>query len=114
LFIIQLEESTDVVNFRVLLAFVWYVNEGEFEEGLLLRKSNEAHTGEDIIEIVYQFLINHQTDRDKRTDLCSDGAESMIGKTVGIMAHIKTLPNTCASSHCILHRYALIVMMMPN
>jgi len=42
LFIIQLDESTDVVNFRVLLAFVWYVYEGEFEECLLLRKPNEA------------------------------------------------------------------------
>jgi hypothetical protein len=114
MFIIQLDESTDVVNFRVLLAFVWYVYEGEYEEDLLLHKSNEAHTGEDIFEIVYQFLINHQTDRDKVTDLCTDGAESMIGKTVVIMAHIKTIPNTCASSNCILHRYALVVMTMSN
>ena len=51
-FIIQLDESTDVVNFRVLIAFVWYVYEGEFVEGLLLRKSNDAQTGEDIFETV--------------------------------------------------------------
>jgi hypothetical protein len=114
LFIIHLDESTDVVNFAVVVASVWYVYEGEFEEGLLLRKSTEAQTGEDIFEIAYQFLINHQTDRDKGTVVCTDGDESMIGKTVGTMTHIKTVPKTCASSHCILHRHALVVMMMPN
>ena len=79
-----------------MLALVWQVYEGEFEEDPLLCKSTEAQTGEDIFEILYQFLINHQTDWDKCTDVCTDGAESMIGKTVGAMVHIKTVPKTYA------------------
>jgi len=94
-FIIQLDENTDVVNFVILLAFVWYIYEGEFQDGLVLCKSTEAQTGKDIYEIVYQFLINHQTDRDKGTDICTDGAEPITGKTVGTMAHIKTTQNLC-------------------
>jgi hypothetical protein len=88
-FIIQVDENTDVVNFAVLLAFVWYIYEGEFQEGLLICKSTEAQTGEDIYEIVYQFLIKHQTDRDKGTDVCIDGAESITGKTVGTLCSTK-------------------------
>jgi hypothetical protein len=55
-FTIQLDESTDVVNVVILLVFIRYVYEGEFQEDLLLCKSTEARiTGEDIFQILDQF-----------------------------------------------------------
>jgi hypothetical protein len=48
-FTIQLDENTDVVNLAILLVFVRYVYEGEFQEDLLLCKTIEAQiTGKDI------------------------------------------------------------------
>jgi hypothetical protein len=56
-FTIHLDESTDVVNLAILLVFARYVYEGEFLEDLLLCKSVEAQiTGEDIFQILDQFL----------------------------------------------------------
>jgi hypothetical protein len=110
-FTIQLDKSTDV-NLTILLAFVLYVYEGEFEKDLC--KSTEAQTGENIFEILYQFFINHQTDWNKCIDVCSDSADSMTGKTVDAMVYIKNVSKMCASSHCILHRHVLVVMTMPN
>jgi hypothetical protein len=114
-FTVLLGESTDDVNLAILLVFVWYVYEGEFQEDLLLCKSIEAQiTGEDIFQILDQLFINHQIDWNKCIDVCTDGAKSMTGKTVGVVARIKTLSKMCKSSHYILHRHALIVKRMPN
>jgi hypothetical protein len=38
----------------------------------------------------------------------------MTGKTVGVVARMKTVSKMCTSSHCILHRHALAVKRMPN
>jgi hypothetical protein len=38
----------------------------------------------------------------------------MTGKTVGVLARIKTVSKMCTISHCILHRHALAVKRMPN
>jgi hypothetical protein len=59
-FKIQLDESTDV-NLAILIVFVWYVYEGEFQEDLLVCKSIEAQiTGEEIFQIFEKFFIIHQ------------------------------------------------------
>jgi hypothetical protein len=114
-FTIQLDESADVVNLAVLLVFVRCVYEGEFQEDLLLCKSTEAQiTGEDIFRIKDQFFIKHQIDWNKYADVCTDGAKSMTGKTVGVVVCIKTVSKMCTSNHCILHRHALAVKRMPN
>jgi hypothetical protein len=38
----------------------------------------------------------------------------MTGKTVGVVARIKTVSKMCKSSHCIFYRHALAVKRMPN
>jgi hypothetical protein len=56
-FTIQLDESTDAVNLSILLVFVRYVYEGEFQDDLLLCKSTEAQiTGEDVFQILDRFF----------------------------------------------------------
>jgi hypothetical protein len=114
-FTIQLDESTDAVNLSILLVFVRYVYKGEFQEDLLLCKSTEAKiTGEDIFQILDKFFINHQIDWNKCIDVCTDGAKSMTGKPVGVLARIKTVSKMCRSSHYILYRYALAFKKMQN
>jgi hypothetical protein len=57
-FTIQLHESTHIVHLSILLVFVRYVYESEFQEDLLLCKSIEAKiTGEDIFQILDQFFM---------------------------------------------------------
>jgi hypothetical protein len=58
--------------------------------------------------------MNHQIDWNKCIDFCTDSAKLMTGKTVDVVARIKTASKMCTSSHCILHRQALAVKRMPN
>lgn len=114
-FTIQLDESTDVANLSILLVFVRYVHAGEFEEDLLLCKTLDTYTtGEEIFNSLDQFLTHHQISWQKCSDVCTDGAKAMTGKTAGVVARIKAVAEMCSSSHCMLHRQALAVKKMPT
>jgi hypothetical protein len=43
------------------------------------------------------------------TDVCSDGAKEMVGIMAGDVTRIKNAAHNCTSSHCVLHRHALVV-----
>ncbi|XP_055907145.1 zinc finger BED domain-containing protein 5-like [Eupeodes corollae] len=45
---------------------------------------------------------------------CSDGAAAMVVTVKGVVSKIKNIAARSTSSHCILHRYALVMRRMPT
>ncbi|GBM63552.1 Zinc finger BED domain-containing protein 5 [Araneus ventricosus] len=53
-------------------------------------------------------MTTHEINWGKCIEVCSDGAKAMTGKVSGVVARIKNVAKNCNSTHCILHRYALV------
>ena len=92
----------DVADYAVLLVFVWYVHEGEFEEDLYythqLKHKQQARTFLDFRSV----FINHQPDWNRCIDIRSDGLKLLkrmpkslkcvLDNTVQIVNFIKAQP----------------------
>ncbi|GFS47698.1 zinc finger BED domain-containing protein 5 [Trichonephila inaurata madagascariensis] len=50
----------------------------------------------------------HEINLGKCTEVSSDEAKAMTGKVSGAVVRIKNFAKSCNSTHCILHRYALV------
>ncbi|CAG4987123.1 unnamed protein product [Parnassius apollo] len=109
MFAMQLDESTDVVGLSILLVFVRYPFGGSIEEDLFLCTPLETNTtGEEIFKVIDSYMTKHHIDWNKCIDVCSDGAAAMVGKIKGTVTRIKEVAPKCSSSHCVLHRHALV------
>lgn len=106
---LQFDESTDVANEAILLGFVRYVYEFHIVEDVFCFISLVDHTtGEKMFEAVDNRMQELQLDWKKVVGLCTDGAQSMVGKNKGLAKRISDVANEeFSSSHCILHREAL-------
>lgn len=114
MFAMQLDESTDVAGLSIILVFVRYIFGTSIEEDLLLCTPLETNTtGEEIFKVIDCYMTKHNIDWKKCIDVHSDGAAAMVGKIKGTVSKIKNIAPGCNSSHCILHRYALVVKKMP-
>ncbi len=110
----QLDESTDVAGLAILLVFVRYPFEESMEEDLFLCTPLETNaTREEIFKIINCYMRKHDHDWDKCVNVCSDGAAAMVGKLKGTVSRIKNVAPNCTSSHCILHRHALVAKNIP-
>lgn len=58
-------------------------------------------------------MSKHHIDWEKYIDVCSDGAAAMIDKIKGTITRIKKVVPNYNSSHCVLHRHALVAQRMP-
>ncbi|XP_055644976.1 zinc finger BED domain-containing protein 5-like [Toxorhynchites rutilus septentrionalis] len=104
----QLDESTDVAGLAILMVFVRYQFSGYFEEDLLFCKPlPTATTGAEIFKLIDDYFTKNDIPWEHCVDVCTDGAKAMVGKTAGVVARIQEKAESCGSSHCILHRYAL-------
>ena len=91
-----------------------YILNATVEEDLLLCKSLESHaSGEEIFNLLDDYIKMHNISRHKCTDVCTDGAKAMVGKFSGAVTRIKSVAPGCTSSHCILHRQALVARNIP-
>uniref|UniRef100_K7FCX8 DUF4371 domain-containing protein n=1 Tax=Pelodiscus sinensis TaxID=13735 RepID=K7FCX8_PELSI len=107
---LQLDESIDVAGLAVLLVFVHYDFNRSIEEDLLLCEFLQTNTtGENIFNCINNVIKTHQISWEKCVDVCSDGAKAMVGTVAGDVTRIKNVAPNCTSSHCILHRHALVV-----
>jgi hypothetical protein len=65
-------------------------------------------TEETMFNIINSYMVEIEINWEKCDDVCTDGRRAMTGKTAGVVARIKQLAPSCASSHCVLHRKALV------
>uniref|UniRef100_A0A452HAN9 Zinc finger BED-type containing 5 n=1 Tax=Gopherus agassizii TaxID=38772 RepID=A0A452HAN9_9SAUR len=111
---LHLDESTDVSGLAVLLVFVRYRFNNIIEEDLLLCESLQSNTtGEEIFNCINNFIRKHEISWGKCIDVCTDGAQTMIGKIKGAVTRIINVAPESIKSHCILHRQALAVKKIP-
>lgn len=113
MFAIQLDESTDVAGLSILLVFVRYPFRGSIEEDLFLCAPLETNTtGEEIFKVIDSYMSKYHIEWNKCIDMCSDGAAAMNGKIKGTVTRIKNVAPKCSTSHCVLHRHALVAKKM--
>ena len=104
---LQVDESTDVAGSAILLVFVRYLHKTDVEEELLFCKSLLSSTsGEDIFNLINEYLDEKNLSWTNCVDLCTDGATAMTARHKGFVSRVKRISPATTSSHCILHREA--------
>ncbi|XP_055544052.1 zinc finger BED domain-containing protein 5-like [Wyeomyia smithii] len=107
-FAIQVDESTDVSDFAVLLVIVRYINVSMVGENLLLCHALTKRTrGEDIFNAINVYFEEKQIDWKNCCGLCTDGAKSMSGCYSGLRARVLEVAPNAVWTHCCIHRQNL-------
>jgi Domain of unknown function (DUF4371) len=89
-FALQLDESTDIVNFAELIVFVRYMAEDSIEESMLFIKPlPTTTTGADIFNLVDSYFQTHDIDWKKCSSIATDGAPALTGRHSGFIALVK-------------------------
>ena len=70
------------------------------------------NTGNDMFNLIDDFMKAHNISWEKCILVYSDGAKSMTGKINGAATKIKNVAKNCKNLHCIIHRYALVTKRM--
>lgn len=108
-FSLQLDESTDVSDNAQLLVCVKYEGPVDLEEEFLFcRALPTTTTGEDIFQMVDQFLKEEELSWTNCFSICSDGAPAMLGARKGFTALVKKVNPMVNVVHCLLHRENLV------
>ena len=108
-FALQVDESTDITNQAQLIAFVRFINENEIANQFLFCKELSVTTkGEDVFNILNDYLDKWQLSWKSCVGICTDGAPSMVGCIKGLVSFIKKKNENVIVTHCFLHREALM------
>ncbi|XP_068104034.1 SCAN domain-containing protein 3-like [Hyperolius riggenbachi] len=108
-FALQIDESTDVTSNANLLGFGRFVDGTEIiEQFLFCRKLAEKNTGNDIFTSVNSFLKETGLKWTNCCAVCNDGAPAMTGRFKGFVALVKRENPNVITTHCFLHREALV------
>lgn len=115
-FALQCDETTDVSQCCQLLVFIRFLNDNKkFEEELLFSQELETTSkGEDVMDLISQYLEKHGLMWQKLAGFCTDGAPAMLGSRSGLAALIKTKNPSAITTHCVIHRQALAAKTLPK
>ena len=76
---LQVDESTDVANLANLLVYVRYLHEGSVQEDFLFcRPLATRTTGQEIFNLIDNFMRTNGIDWTRCVGICTDGAKSTI------------------------------------
>jgi len=115
IFAIQVDESTDVTNFAVLLVIARYLNNNKVEENVLLcHLLSEGTTGEDIFNAIDFYFIKMSINWSNCCGLCTDGGKSMSGIYSGLRGRVMKIVPNINWSHCCIHRQSLASKNLPG
>ncbi|XP_071056888.1 zinc finger BED domain-containing protein 5-like [Onthophagus taurus] len=114
-FSIQVDESTDVAQFAVLMVIARYLKGNEFVEGhLLCHLLSERTTGADIFHAIDSYFTRKGIKWSKCCGLCTDGGKSMSGCYSGLLGCVKAVAPLVQWTHCCIHRQALASKCLPT
>lgn len=114
-FALQIDESTDVTNMAQLLVFVRFDYHEDIREEFLFCKPLESNTtAENIFNVIDPYLSKVGIPWQKCVGICTDGARAMYGHLTGLAAKVQKVAPECQSTHCIIHREALVSKDMPE
>jgi|UniRef100_A0A2S2QK75 hypothetical protein len=115
IFAIQVDESTDVANFAVLLIIARYLNNNEIEENVLLcHLLSERTTGEDLFNAIDCYFKKMSINWSNCCGLCTDGRKSMSGIYSGLRGRVMKIVSNINWSHCCIHRQSLASKNFPG
>ena len=115
IFSIQLDESTDVANCSQLLAYVRYINDGDFKDEFLFCQPLETTTtARDVFEKVGSFLEKYKIPWENICGVCTDGAPSMLGCQSGFQRLVQNESPKVIGTHCMIHRQILATKTLPQ
>ena len=109
-FSLALDESTDICDVAQLSIFIRGIDDNFniFEELIGLESLHGKTRGSDIFDKVKSCLENLQLDSSKLLSVCTDGAQSMIGKVAGTATLLEIfLGCPLLKYHCIIHQESL-------
>ena len=108
---IQCDESVDSSDTAQLAVFIRMVFEdfSTKEEFLSLLPLKTTTRGEDIYNVVKDFVLKANVPLGKLVSITTDGAPAMIGRHSGFIAHCKNDPDfpKILNYHCIIHQQAI-------
>ncbi|XP_039204212.1 uncharacterized protein LOC120310168 isoform X3 [Crotalus tigris] len=112
---IACDASKDKGDIEQIALFCRYVNSvGPQEEMIELIPLKGQTRGEDICEVVLDYLRANEINTTHLVSVATDGAPSMTGAQKGFVALLqKSLGRTLLTFHCILHQEALCAQTFP-
>ncbi|XP_077175804.1 SCAN domain-containing protein 3-like isoform X2 [Paroedura picta] len=110
---LQVDESTDVDNKAILLAYVRYLYQEDVHEDMLCALSLPTTTTTAELFNSLDGFISGKLKWSSCVGICTDGAAAMTGRLSGLTARIKEVAPECESTHCIIHREMLASRKMP-
>ena len=114
IFVLQVDESTYVANFAILLVIARYLKDNEAEKNLLLYHPLSEHTtGEDIFKAINFYFKEKGINRSNCCGLCTDGGKSMSGIYSCLRGRIMNIAPNVSWSHCCIHRQSLASKHLP-
>ena len=109
IFSIQLDKSTVRDSEALLMAYVRYVDNGEFIEDMLFCKALETTTiAVDIYKKLKTYLDDKQIPVENIISCAADGAPVMMGKKNGVLKLLKDENPQMLLVHCVIHRHNLV------
>lgn len=110
---LQGDESTDNMNFANLLVFVRYEKDQRLHDDLLFCQPLPEHTtGEEIFNIMDEFMQQNKLDWKRCVGISTDGENPMVGSKQGLVSRIQTIAPDAKSAHCCIHREAFATHMI--
>ena len=114
IFVLQLDESTDVSSCAQLMIYVRYIHNSNFKDEFLFCQPLESHTrGIDVFGKVDTFFVQKGLDWRKVGAVCTNGAPSMLGSHSGFQTRVRQVVPDVITNHCMLHREALAAKTLP-
>ena len=106
---LQADESTDISGKAQLLTFIRFIYDGQITEQFFCCKElPETTKGQDVFETLTSYLGSRDLSWERCVGICTDGAPSMTGSLKGFVSLVKQKNPSVVTTHCFLHREALI------
>lgn len=113
-FSLQLDESTDISQKCQLLSYIRFLDgESVVEQILSCTELPLTSTGLDIYNNMTATLEENKLCWKNCISVCTDGAPAMTGRMKGFISRLKQDFANIESSHCFLHREALVAKTIP-
>ena len=114
LFVIQLDETTDVVNFAQLAVCVRNIHESIFVDYFSFCQTIDTRTTvKDVSKKVYTFFQSQSLNWNNLCGMCTNGAPTMLGCRSGFQTIVKQVSPRTTGIHCTIHRQVLASRTLP-
>lgn len=114
-FSLQLDESTDISKKCQLLSYIRFVDEESIiEQFLSCTELPSTSTGADVYNSISSTLEQNGLSWKNCLSVCTDGAPAMTGRFKGFVARVKEDFPSVGSTHCFIHREALMAKTIPT